>query len=330
MKRMYAIDANRVFLFSIAVSQGMLFLLAGAGMGNAMVQQFLIEVFLALPGVYYLLQRRLPFREALGISKLDALQWLLLIPFAFCIETIGEFVNLLSQLFATNVVGEHMMELILAYPLPLTFLVIAVMPALCEEFIFRGILYQGYKKCSVSGAVILTALLFGLMHMNMNQLSYAVIIGMLFAAVNEVTGSILPSMLLHLYINGKSTILLYLAADELAAAEEQYSVAELLPELIPGVVTAILVLAAIFRVLVKHRKKVSDSAEVSEVAEAKKEALMGDRTVKKAADFIESSDKNPDEYNNHVMRGCGEVDGRPNCNRDCKHCMRKHCPYRQE
>lgn len=275
MKRMYAIDANRVFLFSIAVSQGMLFLLAGAGMGNAMVQQFLIEVFLALPGVYYLLQRRLPFREALGISKLDALQWLLLIPFAFCIETIGEFVNLLSQLFATNVVGEHMMELILAYPLPLTFLVIAVMPALCEEFIFRGILYQGYKKCSVSGAVILTALLFGLMHMNMNQLSYAVIIGMLFAAVNEVTGSILPSMLLHLYINGKSTILLYLAADELAAAEEQYSVAELLPELIPGVVTAILVLAAIFRVLVKHRKKVSDSAEVSEVAEAKKKGLAG-------------------------------------------------------
>ncbi|MBQ8798571.1 MAG: CPBP family intramembrane metalloprotease [Lachnospiraceae bacterium] len=275
MKRIYAIEANRVFLFSIAVSQGMVFLLAGAGMGNAMVQQFLIEVFLALPGVYYLLQRRLPFREALGISKLDALQWLLLIPFAFCIETIGEFVNLLSQLFATNVVGEHMMELILAYPLPLTLLVIAVMPALCEEFIFRGILYQGYKKCSVSGAVILTAVLFGLMHMNMNQLSYAVVIGILFAAVNEVTGSILPSMLLHLYINGKSTLLLYLTADEVAAAEEQYNVAELLPQLIPGVVTAILVLAAIFRVLVKHRKKVSDSAEVSEVAEAKKKGLAG-------------------------------------------------------
>lgn len=275
MKRIYAIEANRVFLFSIAVSQGMIFLLTGVGLGDKMVLQFLIEVFLALPGVYYLLQRKLPFREMVGISKLDSLQWLLLIPLAFCIERIGQFVNLLSQLFATNVVGEHMMDLILAYPLPLTLLVIAVMPALCEEFIFRGILYQGYKKCSVSGAVILTALLFGLMHMNMNQLSYAVIIGMLFAAVNEVTGSILPSMLLHLYINGKSTILLYLAADELAAAEEQYSVAELLPELIPGVVTAILVLAAIFRVLVKHRKKVSDSAEVSEVAEAKKKGLAG-------------------------------------------------------
>lgn len=79
----------------------------------------------------------------------------------------------------------------------------------------------------------------------------------------------------------------------------------------------------------KNPEKIG-GATAEEVAEAKKEALMNDRSVKKAADFIESSDKNPDEYKNHVMRGCGEVDGRPNCNRDCKHCMRKHCPYRQE
>ena len=63
-----------------------------------------------------------------------------------------------------------------------------------------------------------------------------------------------------------------------------------------------------------------------EVEAAKREALAADRTIKKGADLIE------DDYDSaqHVMRGCGEVDGRPNCNRDCKHCMRKHCPYRQE
>ena len=63
-----------------------------------------------------------------------------------------------------------------------------------------------------------------------------------------------------------------------------------------------------------------------EVEAAKREALAADRTIKKGADLIE------DDYDpaQHVMRGCGEVDGRPNCNRDCKHCMRKHCPYRQE
>ena len=51
-----------------------------------------------------------------------------------------------------------------------------------------------------------------------------------------------------------------------------------------------------------------------EVEAAKREALAAD-------------DYDPAQ---HVMRACGEVDGKPNCNRDCKHCMRKHCPYRQE
>ena len=63
-----------------------------------------------------------------------------------------------------------------------------------------------------------------------------------------------------------------------------------------------------------------------EVEAAKREALAADRTIKKGADLVE------DDYDpaQHVMRACGEVDGKPNCNRDCKHCMRKHCPYRQE
>ena len=63
----------------------------------------------------------------------------------------------------------------------------------------------------------------------------------------------------------------------------------------------------------------------------KREALMADKTVKKAADFIDEKPAGTasEEYA-HVMRACGEVDGRPNCNRDCDHCMRKHCPYRKK
>lgn len=95
----------------------------------------------------------------------------------------------------------------------------------------------------------------------------------------------------------------------------------------------------------KNPEKIG-GATAEEVEAAKKEALMADRSIKKGADLIENaaSDKTsasvpdktpvnaPEEkpQNPHVMRACGEVDGRPNCNRDCKHCMRRHCPYRQE
>ena len=67
-------------------------------------------------------------------------------------------------------------------------------------------------------------------------------------------------------------------------------------------------------------------ATAEEVEAAKREALAADRTMKKGADLIED-DYDPSQ---HVMRACGEVDGSPNCNRDCKHCMRRHCPYRKE
>ena len=63
-------------------------------------------------------------------------------------------------------------------------------------------------------------------------------------------------------------------------------------------------------------------ATAEEVAAAKAEALKPAEPKTEPQDDYDS--------NAHVMRACGEVDGRPNCNRDCKHCMRKHCPYRQE
>lgn len=63
-------------------------------------------------------------------------------------------------------------------------------------------------------------------------------------------------------------------------------------------------------------------ATAEEVAAAKAEAMKEAEAKSEPAD-----DYDPKA---HVMRACGEVDGRPNCNRDCKHCMRKHCPYRQE
>lgn len=74
-------------------------------------------------------------------------------------------------------------------------------------------------------------------------------------------------------------------------------------------------------------------ATAEEVEAAKREALLADRSIKKAADVLEEAPKTEEpkkEANPHVMRACGEVDGKPNCNHDCKHCTRRHCPYREE
>ena len=52
-------------------------------------------------------------------------------------------------------------------------LVMAVLPAVSEEFLFRGILYNTYRKTSPILGVFLSALFFALLHGNFNQIPYA-------------------------------------------------------------------------------------------------------------------------------------------------------------
>lgn len=87
-------------------------------------------------------------------------------------------------------------------------------------------------------------------------------------------------------------------------------------------------------------------ATQEEIEAVKRETLAADRTIRKGADLIEHADtaaagtnggagaahgaSGADEER-HVMRACGEVDGRmPSCDRNCKLCYRKHCKFRQE
>lgn len=80
-------------------------------------------------------------------------------------------------------------------------LFIAVIPAFTEELVFRGILFQTYRKSSLLFGILLSGFLFGIMHMNLNQMVYAFAMGIGTAFLVEGTGSILSSMLAHFTLN---------------------------------------------------------------------------------------------------------------------------------
>ena len=75
--------------------------------------------------------------------------------------------------------------IISAYPVIAMLLVMAVMPALNEEFLCRGILYGAYRHHSKKTGIFLSALIFGLLHLNFNQMPYAVYLGIVFALMVE-------------------------------------------------------------------------------------------------------------------------------------------------
>ncbi|MBE6530265.1 MAG: CPBP family intramembrane metalloprotease [Ruminococcaceae bacterium] len=91
------------------------------------------------------------------------------------------------------------------YNVVLDFLVICLVPAVCEEFLFRGAILTNLLPFGRSQAVLISALLFGLMHQNFAQFFYAFCAGIVLGLVYERTGNIWSCMLLHFTNNFFST-----------------------------------------------------------------------------------------------------------------------------
>lgn len=78
---------------------------------------------------------------------------------------------------------------------------VAVLPAICEEFTHRGMLLSSYKKLGFKKAVLLTGLMFGLIHLNIGQFFYATVIGVVLAVVALYSRSIVPGIIIHFMNN---------------------------------------------------------------------------------------------------------------------------------
>ncbi len=85
---------------------------------------------------------------------------------------------------------------------------VAVVPALIEETVIRGIVLQPLRKYGDKYAIIASALLFAVMHGNMVQIPYTVIGGLLLGFLTVTTGSLWPSIILHFINNLYSVIVL--------------------------------------------------------------------------------------------------------------------------
>lgn len=88
----------------------------------------------------------------------------------------------------------------------LSLLVTAVVPAICEEFLFRGAILTNLLPFGRGTAVLVSALAFALMHQNPAQFLYAFGAGILLGLVYERTGSIWNCVVLHFCNNATSVL----------------------------------------------------------------------------------------------------------------------------
>ena len=100
-------------------------------------------------------------------------------------------------------------------------IVVALIPAICEEILFRGFLlgaFKGESKKSKIWAVVMVGILFGIMHLNFIRIVPTAILGILFAYCALATKSIWTSVFMHFLNNGFSVCALYITQKYLRIA----------------------------------------------------------------------------------------------------------------
>nr|PZN38077.1 MAG: hypothetical protein DIU70_11495 [Bacillota bacterium] len=96
---------------------------------------------------------------------------------------------------------------------------IVLVPALAEEFAFRGFLLSGYGELGSPRAWVWTGLLFGLAHMSLLRLPALAALGMVLSYVALRTGSILPTVVMHGLHNGITLGVYFLSRSAVPAGE---------------------------------------------------------------------------------------------------------------
>jgi sodium transport system permease protein len=92
-------------------------------------------------------------------------------------------------------------------PLWQALLVICVAPAICEELAFRGFILSGLRRLGHKwGAILISAVFFGLAHGILQQSLGAAVIGVVVGYVAVKSGSLLPAVAYHAVHNGLSVL----------------------------------------------------------------------------------------------------------------------------
>lgn len=151
------------------------------------------------------------FNELLGFHKIKISTFFMVILFTFLLMPLTSAINTISMLFVDNAVNA-ISDDVLQMPFLVMLFMIGIFAPFSEEFIFRGIIFRGYKNSgSVLQAVIWSAILFGLMHLNFNQAAYATVMGIMCALVVEASGSLWASVVTHMIFNTPSVCIMYLS-----------------------------------------------------------------------------------------------------------------------
>lgn len=185
--------------------------------------------FLAMAVIYCLITR-VKIKEVFPVKKVkvrDIFGCILLILGAFPVSMIA--VAITGTIFPQSVseVGDLNSFLYESMSFPVAVLVVALLPAICEEAIHRGAILSNFRSLKHDWVIVLImGLLFGINHMSVLRFLTTMFLGLILSYVVVKKNNILLSMIMHFTNNMISVTVTYLgksAVSEVSVSNIDYS-----------------------------------------------------------------------------------------------------------
>ena len=148
-----------------------------------------------------------------GFKKISAKCWLLILPMCVCAIVVSSGISYVWQITLRLIGYTHIPSSTDYSGLDVLFkelFLVAVLPGVCEEIAHRGLIRAGYRECCWK-FVLVSAVLFSLMHQNIVQTGYTFFFGATLALITYYTDSIWGGILIHFANNAYSVLSGYAA-----------------------------------------------------------------------------------------------------------------------
>ena len=159
--------------------------------------------FVGMP-LAYLLLRTIP-KRAPQKQKLTFWMWggFLCLGFAlsYFANYFGQYVNAwVYDLFGIEVENE-LEQMTIVTPLGINILLVGILAPVFEELFFRKAIIDRLRRYGDLPAILISGLIFGLIHGNLSQIFYATAMGVLLGFIYVRTGNVLYTMSIHAMFN---------------------------------------------------------------------------------------------------------------------------------
>jgi len=148
------------------------------------------------------------------IKRVEPLKLLHLSAITVCSIPIALLLNYLAGLLSNA--GADSAEDVNTYPVILAIVVFAFIPAVVEEFVFRGCMLGAYSKVDVKAGILISSLFFALLHFSLGSVLYGFFFGLLFAIVRLATDNLSYTIAMHCQFNTINVLMAYVRIAEIS------------------------------------------------------------------------------------------------------------------